>query len=311
MNLTVSNYPLGKINTFKIGGCAKFFAQPSSQKQLLKLLGFAKEKNLPLLVMGKGSNLLLSDKGWDGLVLNISSFFSDLKWEKMHAHCLSGMSLDKLISEAVKKGCSGLEYLSGIPGTVGGAVAMNAGAYDSCIAHSLISVRVLDPATAEVSCVDRDELELGYRTSLVKKNGLIVLSAKFRFSLCDTAKLAAVRKDVLKRRKEKQPLELPNCGSVFKRPHGNYAGTLIEKCSLKGYRCGDVEISSKHANFIVNRGNGKAEDVLRVINHVRRTVYEKFGILLEPEVIFAGEFSQSLYVPDAGLKVKEEKCNES
>ena len=311
MNLTVTDYPLGKLNTFKIGGCAKLFAQPSSEKQLLDLLRFSKEKELPHLVMGRGSNLLISDKGWDGLVINIGSHFSDLKWTEMGAECLSGLSLDKLICKTVEKGCSGLEHLSGIPGTVGGAVVMNAGAYGSCIAESLLSVRALDPVTAEIRILGTDELELGYRTSIIKKKGLIVLSAEFGFRHLDPATLATVRRDVLLRRKEKQLLEYPNCGSVFKRPQGNYAGALIEKCSLKGYRCGDVEISSKHANFIVNRGEGKAEDVLRIINHVRKTVYEKFGVLLEPEVIFAGDFSESLYMPDSGLKTKEEKANES
>ncbi|KMQ50875.1 UDP-N-acetylenolpyruvoylglucosamine reductase [Chitinispirillum alkaliphilum] len=298
MKLILNDVPLHNKNTFRIGGKAKLFAQPSSETQLLELLNYSGEKDIPVLILGRGSNILVSDSGWDGLVINISENFSRLEWTGSEVQCMSGACLDKLIMESIRRGFSGMEELSGIPGTIGGAVTMNAGAFSSCIADTIISARYINPATQLVHECPAGELELGYRTSKIKRDGSILVSAEFSFSLSDPEKLHSKRMEILKRRKGKQPLEFPNCGSVFKRPRGNYAGTLIEKCSLKGYRCGDVEVSAKHANFIVNRGNGSANEVLCVINHVRKTVYQQHGILLEPEVVFAGEFDQPLYVPE-------------
>jgi len=205
---------------------------------------------------------------------------------------LSGFLLDDLADAAARRGLAGIEELSGIPGTVGGAVVMNAGAFDTETAHTLRRACVLRVPELTVETVEASDLALGYRSSALKGKGDVVLSAVFEFKRSDAETVTAARRKILARRGEKQPLNLPSCGSVFKRPLGNYAGTLIESCGLKGFKHGGAMVSEKHANFIVNTGNAKAEDVRGVIRHVQKTVYEKTSIQLEPEVMFVGEFDE-------------------
>ncbi|MFP4240695.1 MAG: UDP-N-acetylmuramate dehydrogenase [Chitinispirillaceae bacterium] len=290
------NVPLREKTTYRIGGRARFYAEPKTERQIIELLALASERKLPVFVLGRGSNVLVSDKGWDGLVINLSRF-SEMKFDGCTANVQGGVLLDSFVAEAVRNGCGGIEELSGIPGTVGGAVVMNAGAFSTCIADTFRSAKVLNITREEIAVLKSENMRFGYRDSAVKECGDIVLSATFEFSAVDSEKLFEIRKNILCRRKGKQPLEYPNCGSVFKRPPGNFAGTLIEMCGLKGYREGDVEISPKHANFIVNRGEGHAEDVRRVVRHVQKTVHERFDVLLEPEVIFVGQFDEPLYTP--------------
>jgi UDP-N-acetylmuramate dehydrogenase len=294
----LSNIPLCDKNTFRIGGNAAFYSEPQSRQEIFDILSFASEKELPVFILGKGSNVLISDDGWPGIVLNIASKNCNFCWDGDLFQSDGGVLLNTLVYQSISRGFSGAEELAGIPGTVGGAVVMNAGAYDTCIADTLLSVEYYDYSRNELVCKDTADLELRYRSSLLFGAPVVVLSAKFKFCKEQTiSELENKRSEILTKRKSKQPLELPNCGSVFKRPVGNYAGTLIEQCGLKGLRIGDVEVSTKHANFIVNRGNGTATDVHRLIYTIQAAVYEQSGIVLEPEVIFIGEFNEPLFTP--------------
>jgi UDP-N-acetylmuramate dehydrogenase len=220
-----------------------------------------------------------------------------LTWSGSEVRAQSGVMLETMVRESIDRGFSGLEELSGIPGTVGGAVIMNAGAFSTCIADTLVAAEYLDCVTLLVDTLPADKLGLGYRTSALKDENAIILSARFRLDAGDMQKSRDRRAEILEKRRAKQPLDLPNCGSVFKRTPGNFAGTLIEKAGLKGYRHGNVSISSKHANFIVNHGNGTAAEVRRLIVLAQKKVFEQEGVLLEPEVIFAGTFDEPLYTP--------------
>jgi UDP-N-acetylmuramate dehydrogenase len=291
------NVSLRDKTTFRIGGAAAWYAEPDSIEALKKAICFAHEKSLPVLLIGKGSNLLVSDSGWPGLAISLLSGLNSTTWNGPEVSAQGGVMLDTLVRESIDRGYSGLEELSGIPGSVGGAVIMNAGAFSTCIADTLAAAEYLEVDSLLVDTLPADKLGLGYRTSALKQKNAIVLSARFRLINGDMLQLRERRSEILEKRRAKQPLDLPNCGSVFKRPPGNYAGALIEKSGLKGYRQGDVSFSSKHANFIVNHGNGSASDVRRLIVLAQKKVYEQEGILLEPEVIFAGAFDEPLFSP--------------
>jgi UDP-N-acetylmuramate dehydrogenase len=291
------NVSLRDKTSFRIGGAAAWYAEPDSIEALKKAIRFAREKSLPVLLIGKGSNLLVSDSGWPGLAISLLSGLNSTTWDGPEVSAQGGVMLDTLVRESIDRGYSGLEELSGIPGSVGGAVIMNAGAFSTCIADTLAAAEYLEVDSLLVDTLPADKLGLGYRTSALKQKNAIVLSARFRLINGDMLQLWERRSEILEKRRAKQPLDLPNCGSVFKRPPGNYAGALIEKSGLKGYRQGDVSFSSKHANFIVNHGNGSASDVRRLIVLAQKKVYEQEGILLEPEVIFAGAFDEPLFSP--------------
>jgi UDP-N-acetylmuramate dehydrogenase len=291
------NVSLRDKTTFRIGGEAAWYAEPDSIEALKKAIRFAHEKSLPVLLIGKGSNLLVSDSGWPGLAISLLSGLNSTTWDGPEVSAQGGVMLDTLVRESIDRGYSGLEELSGIPGSVGGAVIMNAGAFSTCIADTLAAAEYLEVDSLLVDTLPADKLGLGYRTSALKQKNAIVLSARFRLINGDMLQLRERRSEILEKRRAKQPLDLPNCGSVFKRPPGNYAGALIEKSGLKGYRQGDVSFSSKHANFIVNHGNGSASDVRRLIVLAQKKVYEQEGILLEPEVIFTGAFDEPLFSP--------------
>jgi len=289
---TLKNVPLSDKTSYRIGGPARFYAEPCREEDIVGAYRFAFDRGLSVFVLGRGTNLLVSDRGVDGLVINLSAEFSSVDWDNVTASVLSGFPLDGLAEAAAQRGLAGIEELSGIPGTVGGAVVMNAGAFDTETAHTLRRVRVLRVPELSVETIEAPDLAFGYRSSALKGKSGVVLSAVFEFRLSDADTVAAVRKKILARRGEKQPLSFPSCGSVFKRPPGNYAGTLIESCGLKGFKIGGAMVSEKHANFIVNTGNARAEDVRGVIRHVQKTVYEERGISLEPEVMFVGDFDE-------------------
>ena len=289
------NVRLAEKTSYRIGGPARYYSEPRSEGEVIESCRFAAEKGLPLFVLGNGSNVLISDAGFGGLVINLSKYFSALTWDKATAFVLSGYPLDDLADAAAEKGYAGIECLSGIPGTVGGAVVMNAGAFDVDVSKTLRSVRALRISTHTIETVSAGDLNFGYRTSALKDSGDVILSATFDFIPGDAAQIKSLRDDILAKRRSKQPVDSPSCGSVFKRPPNGFAGTLIESCDLKGFRIGRAEISEKHANFIINTGSAKAEDVRALIRHVQQTVFEKHGVLLEPEVIFMGEFKEPLY----------------
>jgi UDP-N-acetylmuramate dehydrogenase len=291
--------PLVARTTLRIGGSAAFYLQAETSEDILEAAAWAKGRGLAILALGNGSNTLISDKGWPGLVIDVGGRFDRIAWEGVRgeAVCQSGASLPRLVREMIERNLRGMETLGGIPGTVGGALVMNAGAYGHSISECVESVEYYDIAAAGIKSVDRQGLEAGYRRTVFSTKRVIILSGRFRFEADVSGKAREMYNDCLSKRREKHPLELPNCGSVFKNPHPQSAGSLIESAGLKGFRVGGAEVSTKHANFMVNRGGATATDVRRLIAHVQKTVYAKHGVLLEPEVVFAGEFEEPLFTP--------------
>jgi UDP-N-acetylmuramate dehydrogenase len=292
------NESLREKTSFRIGGPARYYVAPRNQHQVAEALAWAQRSGLAVLPLGKGSNILISDAGWRGLVIDLSAEFNRIQWDGTRAVGQCGALLHRLVYESVERGLAGCEELAGIPGTIGGAVIMNAGAFEQSVADTVVDVSVLDPRSASIARLTRNEITFEYRSTSIRKQGLFVLEASFAFTPGTTTRLHEVFAGILTRRRHKQPLDRPNCGSVFKRPPGGYAGTLLEQCGLKGFRIGEAMISEKHANFIVNLGNARADDVRAVIVHAQKTVHATTGILLEPEVIFAGEFAEPLYTAD-------------
>jgi UDP-N-acetylmuramate dehydrogenase len=297
MNKLFPNVSLQDKTTFRIGGPALWYTEPSNVEDIKNAIRFARENGLPVITLGKGSNLLVSDKGWPGVAINCESAFSAKQWRGAEVVAQAGVMLDTVVRESIERGFSGLEELSGIPGTLGGAVVMNAGAFSMCIADRFVSADVLEPGELSVKTLFQGDMRFGYRTSLLQEMHAIVLTVTLKFENGNESALRIARKEILEKRRAKQPLDLPNCGSVFKRPPGSYAGALIEQAGLKGFRYGNVSISSKHANFIVNHGNGTAVEVRHLMVIAQKKVYEQSGILLEPEVIFIGSFEEPLFDP--------------
>jgi UDP-N-acetylmuramate dehydrogenase len=291
------NITIGNLTSYKIGGVAKKYVEVCDESDIVGALEYAKEHEIAFFILGKGSNILVSDHGFDGLVIDMKSY-NKVSINSNTLTVCGGALLTKVVVSTINCGLSGMEKLAGIPGTIGGGVVMNAGAYGQTISDNLISVTSIDCETLKIINRSKDELAFGYRTSLFKEVREVVLSAKFQLSNGDTALLKEEIAIIQKMRRDKQPLESPSCGSVFKRPEGNYAGALIEQAGLKGRKFGGVEVSAKHSNFIINSRGGRAEHVRRAISSIRKEVYEKSGILLVPEVIFVGKFSSSIWFPD-------------
>lgn len=292
--------PMKKHTTFRIGGSADYYAEPD-MSQISKLIEMAKACDMPVTVIGNGSNLLVGDKGIRGLVIGIGKGLSEIDVTEAVAqqstaqdngHIITvgaGAILAAVAAKAAEASLSGLEFASGIPGSVGGAVVMNAGAYGGEIKDVLIDAKVLT-AEGELKTVTRDELDLSYRHSIVPEKGYIVLSARFRLTPKPQDEIKSYMAELRAKRVEKQPLEYPSAGSTFKRPEGYFAGKLIMDAGLRGYSVGDAQVSQKHCGFVVNKGEATAADVLTLIKDVQETVLKKFGVKLEPEVKMIGEF---------------------
>lgn len=281
-----TNEPMSRHTTFKIGGGADVFISVKTEEELLFSVTEAKKANLPLLVIGKGSDLLVSDKGVEGAVITLCEM-KGISISGQSVTVSAGQSMQTFCLELQRAGLSGLEFAYGIPGTVGGAVYMNAGAYGGEISEKIVSVRYLDK-TGEIKEIKKADMKFGYRRSIFQENGGIILSAVFELQKDEPEKILKQMNEYLARRKEKQPLEFPSAGSVFKRPEGNFAGALIEKSGLKGERCGGARVSEKHAGFIINTGGATSEDVKKLIEKIQVKVFADSGIKLEPEVIFIG-----------------------
>ena len=277
---------MAQYTTFKIGGDADFLAEATCEAQVLKVYEFCKNSSIPLTVLGKGSNVLVSDDGIEGIVL-LTAGLDDITFDGNTVTCGAGLNLITLCTLAQQKGLSGLEFAFGIPGAVGGAVIMNAGAYGGEIKDVIESVRYID-ADGLIKTIGKDEMQLGYRTSLFKQKGLIILSASFVLQSDNKDNIMAKMSDFMSRRKAKQPLEFPSAGSTFKRPEGYFAGALIEENSLKGYSVGGAMVSEKHAGFVINYKDATAKDVKDLISHVQATVKQNNGVTLEREVIYLG-----------------------
>ena len=281
------NVPMKKHTTFRIGGECDIFCEPKNAYELAGLIRLLNENNQSYIVLGNGSNVLVSDEGIRGVVIKIGEQMSEVSVCGEEITSGAGILLSRLSKRAMNESLSGMECISGIPGSVGGAVYMNAGAYGAEIADILQSVTYVS-REGEIITLEKADLSLGYRKSVFMENGGIVTSCVLKLKKGDKEKIAQDMAEVTKKRVEKQPLELPSAGSTFKRPQGYFAGALIEECGLKGYSVGGAKVSEKHAGFVVNFDNATANDVLAVIEHVQKTVYEKFGVGLEPEVKFIG-----------------------
>lgn len=282
--------PMKEHTTFRIGGPADYFIVPKSKEMILEVLKLCREWKIPVYVVGNGSNLLVGDKGFRGVILHIGRQMSSLWFEgDNRVRAQAGVMLSKLSREAAVKGLSGLEFASGIPGTLGGAIAMNAGAYGREIKDVLVEASVINEKH-QIAVLTNEEMNFGYRKSVAGEKGYIVLEAVFALEQGNTDDILEKMRELNKRRQDKQPLNLPSAGSTFKRPEGYYAGKLIEDAGLKGFRVGGAFISQKHCGFAVNDGNATAADVSRLMEEADKRVFERFGVHLEPEVRRIGEF---------------------
>lgn len=281
--------PMSKHTTFRIGGQADFFVTPRSMEEVSRIVLFCKENNVPYYIIGNGSNLLVGDKGYRGIIIQIGKQFNQIDIDGTVIVAKAGVMLSRLAMEAANHGLSGLECEAGIPGTLGGAVTMNAGAYGGEIKDTILWANVITQE-GMIKKLSKEELELGYRTSIIQKRNYIVLEAAFALKKGEKQEILSSIAVYNGKRKEKQPLEYPSAGSTFKRPEGYFAGKLIMEAGLQGYRVGDIMISEKHCGFVINVGNGTAKQVRVLIEDVQKKVYEIFGVHLEPEVKFLGEF---------------------
>ena len=279
--------PMAAHTTFKVGGPADVFVMPAEADAAAAVVEACREANVPYFVLGCGSDLLVSDEGYRGVIVSLTEGLTGMSSEGTELTCAAGVTLHDAAERACELGLSGLEFACGIPGSVGGACFMNAGAYGGCIADVLKEVRVLT-AESQVRTYGVDELALGYRQSRIADEGMLVLSATFLLTPAESAAIRATMDDLTRQREEKQPLELPSAGSTFKRPEGHFAGKLIMDAGLKGWQSGGAAVSKKHAGFVVNVGGATAADVHAVISHVQDEVERQFGVRLEPEVRFLG-----------------------
>lgn len=281
----ITDEPMYRHTTFGIGGKADVFVDVNDAEKVGKVISLAERNGIPYTVIGRGSNILVSDNGIEGAVLCISDGRTVISGNTVK--CFAGASLTAVCAEARNNGLSGLEFAYGIPGSVGGAVFMNAGAYGGEIKDVLTSCTSVD-RKGDLIIRKRDEMCLGYRSSIYKTNGEVIVSAEFCLKPGDKDEIKALMDSLIVKRKTKQPLEYGSAGSTFKRPEGYFAGALIEASGLKGFSVGGAAVSEKHAGFVINKGNATCSDVLRLIDRIKEKVYNDSGVELEPEVIFLG-----------------------
>ena len=281
------NEPMSKHTSFKIGGNADFFMTPRTVEQIKAIITYCVQNTMAYFVIGNGSNLLVSDDGYRGVIIQLYDKFNEIKYanngQKVIVKAQAGVMLGRLGNELMKKSITGFEFATGIPGTIGGAVMMNAGAYDGEIKNVIINACLMD-ACGNIVKLNNSQLELGYRTSIIAKEKYIVLEAEFELEKGNQEEIKNKLNDFTVRRKEKQPLEMPSAGSIFKRPQGYYAGKLISDANLVGYTVGGAQVSKKHAGFVVNIGNATAKDIINLTDDVKNKVKEQFGVELELEV---------------------------
>lgn len=282
--------PMGNHTSLHIGGEADYYVIPEKSEQIRDVIHLCRQENIPYFILGNGSNLLVSDCGYRGLILKLGENFSSIHIkEDGTVNAQAGVLLSKLANAVAEQSLTGFEFASGIPGTLGGAVTMNAGAYDGEMKQCLTGAKVMDE-DGNILNLNIDELQLGYRTSILQKKAYIVLEAELKFVQGDKAKIREKMNELNRQRREKQPLEQYSAGSTFKRPQGYFAGKLIGDAGLRGYQVGGAAVSEKHCGFVINKENATAKEFMTVINDVIRIVEEKFGVRLEPEVKFLGDF---------------------
>ena len=275
--------PMSSHCTFRAGGTAKYYVIPDEYKKVRDVLRLCVEENIPYYVIGNGSNLLVQDDGFDGVIIEIDSALAKIEINGNEIVAKAGAKLSKIAVKALNESLTGFEFAPGIPGNLGGAVTMNAGAYGGEMKDVLKWVKVLDN-NGEMKTLKAEELELGYRTSIIVKEKMIVLEACIELHEGNRDEIEMHMKELMAKRKEKQPLEYPSAGSTFKRPEGYFAGKLIQDAGLKGYRVGGAMVSEKHSGFVINYDNATATDIINLMKDVRKKVYEEFQVTLEPEV---------------------------
>ncbi len=281
-------FPLAKLTSFQTGGAADLLLAPNSKEALRDIVAECKAENLRCCVVGNGSNLLISDAGFPGVVLRLGAPMSEIRLlEDNRIFCEAGASLTALCNFALKHSLSGLEFAYGIPGSAGGAAYMNAGAYGGEMKDVLLSCEHISPE-GMFGMFSGGDLQLGYRTSVYTDTDYIITGLTVQLQKGNSAEIKAAMDDKMRRRKEKQPLEYPSAGSTFKRPEGYFAGALIEACGLKGYSIGGAQVSTKHAGFVINQGGATTSDILALIEHIQKTVYTQKGVQLQTEVKYIG-----------------------
>ncbi len=307
----LKDIPMSRYTTFRVGGDATYLVNVKSEETLIKLIKLLRKEGMGYYLLGNGSNLLVSDQGYDGVMIRLGGDFSKIEWAEQAEQSAAGsdsaqdagvicqagaaVMLTHLAQAAAEQGLAGMEFAYGIPGTVGGAIVMNAGAYGSEMCQIVESVRLLDE-DLQIVMLKGDEMAFGYRTSILKRKPYVVLSVRIKLHPGDKKEIMAKMNTNMTARKEKQPLEYPSAGSTFKRPEGYFAGKLIQDAGLRGYRVGGAQVSEKHCGFVINTGNATAADICHLIRDVQSKVRETSGVTLEPEVIMLGEFKQSVAI---------------
>ncbi len=290
----LENEPMSLHTSFKIGGEAKYFVTPESIEALCRLIECCKSNDAEYIVLGNGSNVLVSDEGFKGVIIQLQKKLCCITTDGEYIYADAGALLSKISAEALKNSLAGFEFAAGIPGTLGGAVMMNAGAYGGEIKDVLVSADVYIP-TEGITTVSNSDLKLGYRSSIIKNTDWIVLGAKLKLEKGIKEDIKSKIEALRIERTSKQPLDLPSAGSAFKRPEGNFAGKLIMDAGLRGYSVGDAAVSEKHCGFLVNKKNAAASDMKKLFDEIVDIVNEKYNVILEPEVRFIGEFAGKVY----------------
>ena len=284
------NEPMKNHISFKTGGCARYFVTPECSDEVIAVIEALKKEKVPYTVIGNGSNLLFSDKGFDGAVVCIGKKMSSVSADGVSVTAQAGALLSRISSVATANSLTGFEFASGIPGSLGGALVMNAGAYGGEMKDVVRTTTYVD-ASGKIKTISSEEHQFGYRKS-VFKNGDVILSSVIELKKGDIEEIKAKCEELNTRRREKQPLEYPSAGSTFKRPEGHFASKLIDDASLRGYRVGGAMVSEKHCGFVINYDNATSMDIFNLMKEVKRTVYDKFGVVLEPEVRLIGDFPE-------------------
>lgn len=288
-NFLQEDVPMSKHTSFRAGGCADLMAEPQTVEELKKVLSVLSEDGCPHMVLGNGSNILVRDSGYRGVMVKIGSAFDSITVENDRVECGAGALMSSVARAAADKALAGLEFASGIPGSIGGAIFMNAGAYGGEIVNVLEKVHLVSKDGSRDFYMNADELDMGYRHSLLHETGDLAIGAVFRLEHGDKDEIKTTIAELAARRNEKQPVNYPSAGSFFKRPTGYFAGKLVQDAGLKGVSVGGAEVSQLHSGFIINKGGATATDILQLMEIVQAKVLDEFGVKLEPEVRIVGE----------------------
>ena len=281
--------PMSMHTTFRVGGNALCLVKISSEQQLFKLIPYFNQVEIPYFILGNGSNLLVGDRGYAGIILQLKEKFANIECDGERICAKAGALMSQVAQKAMENSLEGMAFASGIPGTIGGGVMMNAGAYGGEMKNIVENVKVMDE-NGEILILDNETMEFGYRSSIIKNRKFIVLEVTLKLKKGNKEEIRKEMEELAAKRREKQPLNYPSAGSTFKRPEGYFAGKLVMDAGLRGFSIGGAGVSEKHCGFVINKGNATAADVTEVISEVQERVKERFGVTLEREVIYLGDF---------------------